>query len=142
MSIIHIETTPVGNNHFELLQTWVSGVENLDERTFTEKHEDRMYAAMTNLGYACRWLNDAHAIRGAVCIVSDKDGKDVRFNGEHDDLFEAVYDRNEYKKNRLKYGLLYGKHLGFLDRIRELADVNEITFTQNNEAAVDINFHG
>lgn len=141
MSIIHIETSLVARGEYEFIQTWVDGYNNLDERVFTEKHEDRMFAAMTNLGYACRWLQDKQVSRGSVCIVSDRDGKDIRYNGEHDTLFEAVAFRSDYQKNRAKYALIYGKYVKFLDRIRELADVNEIAFTQNQEPFNDIKYN-
>lgn len=139
MPIIHIETQPIARNQYELIQTWVDDLgNNFDERIYIETHDDRMYAAMTNLGKACRWLNDAVVTRGAVCIVSDTDGKDVRFGGEHNDLFEAIHSRADYLKNRTKYGLIYGRYLAYLDRIRDLADENEITFTQDDTVKVSI----
>lgn len=139
MPTVHIETQPISANTYDLIQTWVGdGNSNLDERLYTEVHEDRMYAAMTNLGKACRWLVDCKVDRGAVCIVSDQDGKDKRYGGEHDDLFEAIYDPREYQRNRAKYSLIYGKYVSYLDRIRELADVNEIVFSQNATAVIEI----
>lgn len=140
MPLIHIETQPVSVHTFEFIQTWIDdqGV-NLDEHTYTEKAESRMYAAMTNLGYACRWLNDALASRGAVCIVSDRDGRDVKFGGEHDDLYNAIHSQNDYQRNRTKYGLIYGKYLSYLDRIRDLANLNEITFTQDATVTLGLN---
>lgn len=139
MPVIHIETQPSAANAYEFIQTWIDDHGgNVDERTYNESHSDRMYAAMTNLGYACKWLSDGLAVRGAICIVTDTDGKDVRYSGEHDDLYEAIRSRPDYQKNRIKYGLIYGKYLGYLDRIRELADENEITFTQNADVMLGV----
>lgn len=102
-----------------------------------------MFAAMTNLGKAARWLADENQDRGSICIVSDRDGKDIRFGGEHDALFEAVYSKPDYIRNRAKYGLLYGSHVRFLDRIRDLADAYEISFTQGRSPVLqEVVFHG
>ncbi len=139
---IHIETNPINSSQFELIQTWVTDDKNLDERYYLEKHDDRMAAAIVNVGKAARWFVDEKISRGAVCIISDRDGKDTRYAGEHDTLFEAIVSRDDYQKNRLSYGLLYGSHVARLDRIREYADANEITFTQNAKPLQDIVFHG
>lgn len=141
-NVIHIETNPINSNTFELIQTWVNGDKNLDEHYLTEKHEDRMAAAIVNVGKAARWFVDTNTSRGSICIISDKDGKDVRFNGEHDTLFDAIVSRSDYQKHRLKYALIYGNHVARLDRIREYADANEISFTQNAKALNDVVFHG
>lgn len=142
MPVIHIETNLIAANEYEFTQTFIVGGENVTERIYTESHEDRMYAAMTNLGYACRWYADENISRGDVCIVSDTDGKDVRYSGEHDDLFEAVYSRSDYQKNRAKYNLIYGRYVKFLDRIRDLADAYEIGFTQNAKPLEAIKYEG
>ncbi len=131
MPTVHIETNLIARDQYEFIQTWVNGETNADERTFTETHEDRMYAAMTNLGYACKWLTDDNFVRGSVCIVTDKDGQDQRYNGEHDDLFKAIHSQRDYQLNRAKYAILYGRYVKYLDRIRELANAYEIAFTQN-----------
>ncbi len=140
---VHIETIPTGHNSYEFIQTWVSGESNVDERILNEKHDDRMFAAMTNLGKAARWLADEGVDRGSICIVSDRDGKDTRFGGEHDALFEAVHNKPDYIRNRAKYSLLYGSHVRFLDRIRDLADNYEISFTQGRSTVLqEVVFHG
>lgn len=138
MPIIHIETNLIRPQEYQFTQTWVTGEMNVDERIFTESHDDRMFAAMTNLGYACKWYADKNFTRGDICIVTDTDGKDKRYNGEHDDLFKAIRSQREYQENRAKYQLIYGRYVGFLDRIRELANAYEINFTQNNTPLVEI----
>ena len=136
MSTIFIETIPIGNGEFEFTQTWTSAGVNLHERVWIETHEDRMYAAMTNLGKACKWLEDAKELRASICIVPDRDGRDKKFGGEHDELFEAVHSQADYEKNKIKYSIFYGKYVNFLDRIRHLANANEIAFTQGIETEV------
>lgn len=138
MPVIHIETNVVAKDEYEFIQTLVVGAMNVEERTFQEPHEDRMYAAMTNLGYACKWYADQNITRGEICIVTDKDGKDQRYAGEHDDLFKAIHSQKDYDHNRAKYALIYGRHVKFLDRIRELANTYETVFTQNANALDDI----
>lgn len=133
MSTIFIETIPIGNGEFEFTQTLTQAGQNIAERVWIENHSDRMYAAMTNLGHACKWIADDKIDRGAVCIVSDRDGLDKKFGGEHDELYEAIHSKDDFQKNRLSYSIFYGKYVAFLDRIRYLADSNEITFTQNLE---------
>lgn len=142
MSVIHIETLPVAKGQYEFIQTWLSQDKCIDERTYTENHADRMIAAMTNLGYACRWFADTQTDRGVIVIVSDTDGKDVRFSGEHNELFKAIHSKIDYLDNRSKYHLIYGRYVGFLDRIRDLADEHEICFTQNSDALEGINDKG
>ncbi len=141
-NVIHIETNPINSETFEFIQTWVNGNNNLDERYLTEKHEDRMAAAIVNIGKAARWFVDTDTVRGSICIITDRDGTDERFGGEHDTLFNAIVSRDDYQKNRLKYALLYGSHVSRLDRIRDYADANEISFTQNAKALEDVVFHG
>lgn len=138
MPTIHIETILIKSQTYEFMQTWVTGDLNVDERIFTETHDDRMFAAMTNLGYACKWYADKNFTRGDICIVTDIDGKDKRYNGEHDDLFKAIRLQREYRENRAKYQLIYGRYVGFLDRIRELANAYEINFTQNDKPLKEI----
>jgi hypothetical protein len=133
MYTIFIETIPTGHKIYEFAQTLTLDNDNLEERFLTENHDDRMIAAMTNLGKAARWLNDKQIERGAICIVSDKDGKDQRYGGEHDDLFQAIHSQSDYERNRMKYALIYGKHVAYLDRIRELANTNGIAFTQSQD---------
>lgn len=135
MSItIFIETIPIGNNDFEFIQTWNDNEHNLDERLIVEKHDDRMIAAMTNLGYACKWLVDCKIERGNVCIMSDRDGQDFRYGAEHSELFTAIHSEKDYQENRLKYEIFFGRYVRFLDRIRELANIHEIAFVQSETA--------
>lgn len=137
MPVIHIQTDLISSGKYEFTQTWCVGETNADERTFTESHEDRMYAAMTNLGYACKWYGDKNITHGDICIVTDTDGKDQRYNGEHDDLYKAIRSSLDYQHNRAKYALIYGRYVRFLDRIRDLADTFEITFSQNDRSDAD-----
>lgn len=136
MSIIYIETNLIGQGEYEFIQTWVEGSINVDEHILTENHDDRMYAAMTNLGYACKWFADKNIMRGDVCITTDTDGRDQKHSGEHDDLYKAIRSQKDYSDNRAKYALIYGRYVGYLDRIRELANTYEIGFTQNETAVV------
>lgn len=134
MSItIYIETNSIGGNAYEFIQTFNVDNQNVNERIIHENHADRMIAAMTNLGYACKWLTEERVSRGAICILKDQDGKDQKYGGEHDDLFEAVHSQTDYDDNRIKYSLIYGRHVSYLDRIRHLANSYEIAFTQNTE---------
>lgn len=142
MSIIHIETIPIGKGQFEFIQTWLDRDTCIDERTFVESHDDRMIAAITNVGKACRWFFDNKTGRGTIVIVSDQDGKDYRYGGEHNDLFEAIHSQSDYQKNRLKYSIIYGKHVAYLDRIRELANNQEICFSLNADTLQEINVKG
>lgn len=125
---IYIETTPIGNGEFELRQTLTVDGVCKDEREITDVFDDRMIAAITNLGLACKWLIDDNITRGDVTLITDQDGKDVRYGGEHNDLFAAIHSKPEYINNRGKYALFYGKHVTWLDRIRDYADLNEIAF--------------
>lgn len=133
MATIFITTELIAPNEYEFVQTLAVGEMNVEERVLVESHNDRMYAAMTNLGKACRWLYDLNIRRGTVCITTDKDGSDVRYKGEHDDLFRAIHSQHDYIDNRIKYELFYGGHVKFLDRIRELANEQEIAFTQKEK---------
>jgi len=139
MPVIHITTELIGLNEYEFTQTWVAGEINVDERIFIETHEDRMFAAMTNLGYACKWFADKNFTRGDICIVTDTDGQDQRYSGEHNDLYKAIWSQKDYQDNRVKYSIIYGRYAKYLDRIRELANIYEIGFTQNNAAFTDNN---
>ncbi len=141
--VVHIETNPLSNSLYEFIRTWVSGESNIDEQYEQFKESDRMAAAIVNAGKACRWLQDENIDRGTVCITSDRDGQDKRFGGEHDALFEAIHSKSEYIRNRAKYQLLYSEHVKRLDRIRDLADANEISFTQNRSPVLqEVVFHG
>lgn len=130
MTTIYIETIPKGNNLFDLIHTIeIDGKAVSDDVVKTDGFDDRMIAAMTNLGLACRYLVDNRCERGEVCIVSDKDGKDHRYGSEHDYLYEAVHSHKDYQENRTKYALFWTNHVKYLDRIREYADIWELQIT-------------
>lgn len=133
MATIFITTELIAKGEYEFLQTFSVGEINVEERVYTETHEDRMYAAMTNLGYACKWLSELNISRGCICITTDQDGKDHRYKSEHDDLFKAIHSQHDYQKNRKSYEIFYGKYVKYLDRIRQLANEQEIVFTRHTE---------
>lgn len=141
MPLIYIETTPLTKTLFECSQTWIEAGINTCERFEEIEADSRMSAAMTNLGKACRWLADSNIQGGAVCIATDRDGRDLRYSGEHDALFDAVQDRTEYQKNRQAYIPLYGKYVAYLDRIRLLVDEWYISFTQNDKEIAPPEYH-
>lgn len=127
--IVYIQTESLGNGKYELFRTETVGFYCKDEQHEIIDAPDRMVAAMINLGRACRWLTDKDVMRGEVVIVTDTDGLDKRYAGEHNDLYNAIHTRSGYRDSRAKYRSFYGDYIKYLDKIRSLADQWEIVFT-------------
>lgn len=93
--------------------------------TFREDSNDRLRAAIANLGLACRVFADAGLIDGLIIIESDKDGKDTRHGGEHDILFSLLYPQS-FGDNR-KNAALYADYQPWLAKAKMLINDYKIT---------------
>lgn len=127
---IHIETNRVNEEMFELTQTLMDDDRCITERVFTEYAENRFAAALINIGLACRWIGDENLKNCAIAITSDRDGKDFRFGGEHNELFNILENGSRYNANRMKYSAFYPRYVLWLDRVRWLAHWHTIRFIQ------------
>lgn len=127
MPIITIETNKLDTNSFQLIRTVSIGYANLLEFDEIISAPDRMVAAMTNLGLACRWFIDRNAKDATrqVWLQRDFVNPDEIENREHNDLFSAVRNLHnhlygniyQYRQDRLKYQAFYGDYVKYLDRI-------------------------
>lgn len=87
--------------------------------------DDRLLAAIVNVGLACRWYFDNQIIHGFIDIKTDKDGKDRRYCGEHD-ILESLINPRDAWQNR-KHQSLYAEYKKYLYRIRDLVKACDIT---------------
>lgn len=127
MPVITIETNFIADNCYELIQTVNVGFACIGEITQKINAPDRMVAAMTNLGMACRWFIDRQQKDGIkqIAIQRDFTNPDELAGNEHNDLFKAVSNLHnhlfgnvyQYRQDRLKYQAFYGDYVRYLDRI-------------------------
>jgi hypothetical protein len=117
MPVIFIETEKIGANSFELMQSISVGFTSLENAQIYET-DDRLLAAIMNLGFACRYLADGDYSVREVQISSDTDGKVFRYNGEHNKLFSLVFPYNDAQAQKIAG--LYAEYNKYLERIRFL----------------------
>lgn len=123
--IIHIETEKTAVSQFNFIWS-ISGADwNTDEihRTWTLTN-DRLRAAIVNLGLTCRCLKDNDVFQGTVQIKSDTDGLDQRYNGEHNALYALISPVDELQGQKLRS--IYFEYMKYVGRIKQLQMQNRI----------------
>lgn len=117
MPIVYIETHTLAAGKYQLVQSAFIGLSPLSETVTEYESEDRLTAAIVNLGFACRWLHDNYKEwkSNIINIVSDKDGKDKRYNGEQDIMYYLLFPHthSEARKQARLYAE-YDRHLSRL----------------------------
>lgn len=129
---IEILTQRVGKNDFCFYHT-VSRIEGgaITHRfqdsviTFREDTNDRLRAAIANLGLAARRFADAGQSNGCIVLENDKDGKDMKFGGEHNILFGLLYP-DSYGANK-KNASIYASYNTWLTKAKMLINDYRIT---------------
>lgn len=132
MPLIAVQTIRVARNQFELNRVRYVGFDATKEINdrFEEKDNDRLRAAIINVGFACRQLFDEAAPVSIVSIESDSDGADVRNGGEHNVLYSLLNPSGDFEAR--KHRALYADYIKLLDRISEL----------KYKAKIEIKMHG
>lgn len=125
MPKIYCQTVPLSSG-YELYRTLSIGFWNKDEVIESIDAPDRMIAAIINVGMACKWISDLNAPRSSIVIATDLDGKDMRYDGEHNKLYDCISSRQNFQLNRPKYKAFYGDYIRYLDRLRYLVECYEI----------------
>lgn len=99
------------------------------------KTQDRLMAAIINLGFACRWYSDNGIVRGIIELKSDADGKDHRYQKEHEVLFHLLYPHDgwQVKKNIS----LFGEYRKYLYRIKDLMEFQKLRVDYGEAAGVN-----
>lgn len=119
--IIYLETerTPgAPADHWDFIWS-VSGADwNTDEIHMSVVSDDRLYAAIVNVGKACRCLADNEVFAGTIQIKSDIDGLDKRHDSEHDALFAMLAGGDDPQARKLRS--IYHRYNKFLGRIKQL----------------------
>lgn len=99
--------------------------------------KDRLMAAIVNLGFACRWYADNELTRGIIELKSDSDGKDYRYQKEHEVLFDLIYPRDGW---RVKKNIsLYGEYRKYLHRIKDLMTKQRLRIDYENRTGINAN---
>lgn len=113
--LIYIETNRIALNEFEFIHSYYVGLSSVNEQidTWTEPENDRLRAAIVNVGFA---LNAIAGYEGNVKVIglpSDKDGKDILHGGEHDILFSLLAPRDDFEaRKHLSLYHAYERYLG------------------------------
>lgn len=126
MPMIYCETYPVKPQVFRFIHTYYIGCASYkdDEQLWNEPENDRLRAAIVNVGFACRELVDKQERHATVAIISDTDGKDTLYNYEHDALHSLL---NPATSNIMrKHQALYGDYMKYLGRINDLRRLGNI----------------
>lgn len=133
MPLIYCETNRIKQNEFELVRSEYVGLDARNEivEPHTDVNNDRLYMAILNVGFACKYLGDredkgeplAHRVVG---IESDIDGKDSRNGGEHDILFALLVPKDDEYGRKMRS--LYYDYERYLSRILQLSMKYDIKF--------------
>lgn len=121
--LIYCETNRITPHHFEFIHSFYIGAGAVGETViqWQEKENDRLRAAIVNVGLACKWFADNDAGLRVVGIESDKDGKDKRFNGEHDVLYSLLCPVDDFEARKLRS--LHFEYERYLGRIIQLMEI-------------------
>jgi hypothetical protein len=116
MPDIWIDTIRTSPNSFDLIQYEVVGFWCKAERIIVlENEKDRMIAAITNLGCACRHIADNNIKHPLIVIITDADTVKGK---EHQELYEIVgKPYSDYLQLRGKLVNFYGDKIRYLDKI-------------------------
>lgn len=118
---IYIETERTPDSpadHWSFIWS-VSGADwNTDEIHTPVISNDRLYAAIINVGKACRCLADNEVFAGTIQIKTDLDGKDRRHDMEHDALFAMLAGGDDPQARKLRS--IYYRYTRYIGRIRQL----------------------
>lgn len=116
MPTIYLETQPVGNEQYDLIQTRYIGLSADNEKHIDWKAPDRLTAAIVNLGFACRDLfENYNGWQNAIFIESDTDGLDHRYGNEHNIMYALLFPNSSYQaRKQAKLYAEYDKHFSRL----------------------------
>lgn len=127
MPTLTLDTVKIDTGRFELIQTESAGYWNKGETVMEIDAPDRMIAAMTNMGLACKWFSERESDEHRIIILQMDSANPDEMNGaEHNDLFKVInelrgsrytQDVNDFIQARLKYQAMYGKYIAYLDKI-------------------------
>lgn len=112
MPTLYLETSPLGNNRFEFIQTRYIGLSADAEKVIEWEAPDRLTAAIINLGLACRDLFDNYqGWANSIFIESDTDGLDHKYGNEHNIMFALLFpDNGNQAKKQSKLYAEYDRH--------------------------------
>lgn len=87
--------------------------------------DSRLKAAICNFGFAERFLIDNYPKSAKeIGIISDSDGQDVRYSGEHNVLYSLLMPHSDYESRKLSG--LYKEYERFLFRAKDLVRLGNI----------------
>lgn len=117
MPLIYCQTERIAVNKFELVHSYYLGASPIEDEIeiYIEPENNRLKAAIINIGLACKALTEIDTEIRVVGIEDDNDGLDVRYGGEHNILIAFLCSNNDYEVKKLRS--LYQEYLKFLDRI-------------------------
>lgn len=120
MASVYLQTFAKGGKHFEFIQSVFIGLWPETEIILEYEAEDRLHAAIINLGLACRYLYDNYSgwVTNRIEIESDIDGLDKRGNGEHDIMYSLLFPHSSYERRKL--ARLYSEYDKYLVRLWSL----------------------
>jgi hypothetical protein len=120
MPSVYIQTFTKEKGLYEFIQSVYIGASPESETVLEYRAEDRLHAAILNLGFACRFLYDNYKdwSSNQIEIESDSDGKDKRGNGEHEILYSLLFPYSSYQRTKL--ARLYAEYDKYLSRLWSL----------------------
>lgn len=124
--LVQTEILPGEHGKYQFVHSYYRGFspENETVEEWLQADGDRLRAAIVNVGKAVRWLYDRRDTCGIVGIQSDEDGKDKKYNGEHDILYSLLFPMSAYHAR--KDVSLYAEYKKYLGKIKTLSEHGEI----------------
>lgn len=117
---IYLETERTGIHTFQFLWGYFVGASSTGEKEQEWKQEDndRLRAAIVNVGLAARELSETDTDVRVIKIKSDKDGKDFRYGGEHETLYSLLVPSDDFQARKMRS--LYGDYMRYVSKVLEL----------------------
>lgn len=123
---LETERTPNKKDSFDLIWSIAENTEwNQLEHIETYLTNDRLMAAIVNLGKALRVLADNDAANATIEIKTDSDGQDHRYSNEHNILYALVCPKDDFEALKLRsLHFEYNRYLGRIQQLRGKWDIN------------------
>jgi hypothetical protein len=137
MPLIYCETNRKSINEFEFIRSRYVGASSTGEiiETYAQPDNDRLFASIINVGFACKELsaNPANSLK-VVGIESDKDKSN---GGEMDTLYTLLTPKDDFEARKVRS--LFYQYERFLGRIQYLATRYGIKFVLQDGGEVRYN---
>lgn len=116
MPIITLETECIKERQYQLIRGVSIGAGMIDEIVVDYEAPDRLWAAIINLGLACKYVVEKYPnYTKVIKLVSDGIYPDIKYGGEQNILYSLLHPFSDSEAR--KHKALYKDYARLLDRV-------------------------